>query len=59
MHIVGLLLCYRVAYTGNMSDGREEREELKKRKEDEKPEERRDRLEHDDEYEWEPERGGS
>jgi hypothetical protein len=42
-----------------MSDGREEREECKKRLEQEKQENREDRIDwgalHDDPHEWEPE----
>jgi hypothetical protein len=39
-----------------MSDGREEREELKIRIEQEKRENRDDRIDCDDTNEWEPER---
>jgi hypothetical protein len=40
----------------NMSDGREEREESKKRIEEEKRENRDDRIDEDGVDEWEPER---
>jgi hypothetical protein len=39
-----------------MSDGREEREELKERIEQEKRENRGELIDHDDADEWEPER---
>jgi hypothetical protein len=42
-----------------MSDGREEREELEARIEQEKREHQDDRSDPDDVYEREPERGGS
>jgi hypothetical protein len=44
------------AYTGGMSDGKEEREERERRRAEEKPWEREDRVERG-EPEWEPEYG--
>lgn len=45
-----------LAYTGGMSDGKEEREERERRRAEEKPWEREDRVERG-EPEWEPEYG--
>lgn len=42
-----------------MSDGREEREHEQQRRQQETPQQRRDRLDYDEEYQGEPERGGS
>ena len=42
-----------------MPDGREEREYEQQRREQETPQQRRDRLDQDEHYHDEPERGGS
>jgi hypothetical protein len=42
-----------------MSDGNEEREELRRRREQEREVDREDRVERDESYDGEPERGGS
>lgn len=42
-----------------MADGREEREEERKRREEEERKDREDRVIRDRRDEWEPERGGS
>ncbi len=49
--------CYRRREL--MPDGREEREEQQKRREQESQQEKQDHLEPEEDYDWEPEVGGS